>query len=74
MTKENDLARGEKLPSVEHGDLPRPTTNLFERVDQTVREMRSAVQLSRQFGVPVADHKLILDWADQLEGNDRNTS
>jgi hypothetical protein len=36
-------------------------------VKQTIAEMRSAVELSRQLGTPVADHQLILDWADQLE-------
>jgi thiamine biosynthesis protein ThiC len=34
---------------------------------QTVAEMLSAVQLSRQFDTPVADHRLILDWAKQLQ-------
>jgi hypothetical protein len=40
-------------------------------VQQTINEMRSAVELSKQFGTPVADHQLILDWANQLENSAR---
>lgn len=33
----------------------------------TIKEMRSAVLLARQFKTPVADEQLIADWANQLE-------
>ncbi len=46
-------------------------TLLRERVVQTVAEMRSAVALSKQFGTTVCDHQCLLDWADQLEGRNR---
>jgi phage terminase large subunit GpA-like protein len=35
-------------------------------IQDTIDEMRSAVQLSGQFNTPVADGQLIRDWADQL--------
>lgn len=35
-------------------------------VTQTINEMHSAVELSKQFGTPVADHQLITDWENQL--------
>jgi DNA repair exonuclease SbcCD ATPase subunit len=40
------------------------------QVEQALRsvsgQLRSAVQLSRQFKTPAADHELLLGWADEL--------
>ena len=42
-------------------------------VQDIVAQMKSAVELSRSLGTPVADHRLILDWAFQLEKADAKT-
>ena len=40
--------------------------SMHDGLRQVILEMRSAVQLSQQFGTPVADQQLIRNWADQL--------